>query len=265
MTHLSHTSRSFGPAELRELGKSAADLSIAHGLGMDEAVVRTIGSIKLSSEQVRRVVEAANHAAFNSAYSKTSGRVRAVHFEHGPADPQAVIDRLRAESSVTKAAADMSYAFPPSVRGSSAGGFLGLPETVGAVMKDVRALQEKLAFAHEEAVAGAEVASMDVSEALETLSRTTKIALEGGARPDDLYAAWAEVHPELAKTAADRLRLRLTGVKTAGVRINPDHVVVTSFENMCRAVESYGAYDAARRTIELEQVKLSEWIRKAVA
>lgn len=267
MTSTLNTSRSTSPGELREFGKNAADLSLSTGIGMTEAVVRTIGGIKLSSEQVHRVVEAANHAAFSTKYAATSGRTRSVHFDEGPADPTVVLERLKSAASATvKVAAALDYMAPPaSAMKTASAEFTPAFETVAGVIRDVRGLQAKLAFAHEEAVSGAECARAEIQASFGELIKCASSALDQGASPDDLFDAWAGVSPELAKVAMSRLGLGLRGIKTAMVRINPEHGVVASFEAMVRATESYSAWDEARATIEVEQGKVAAWLQRKAA
>lgn len=265
----SQTSRSVDPARLEELGKTAAQLSMSSGLGLTEAVVRTIGNVKLGAEQIRRVVEAANHDAFNHKYAQTSGTVRAVHFDEGPADPVTVIQALKVASVPMIEERSSDYDLPPSFMKASASEFDFEPvyRTPVGVRQEILGLQHKLAAAHEETVAGIEVAREQMATSVSDLAQATKMAFAyGGATADDLFAAWSAVNPDLALVAAERLGLTLTGVKTAGVIVNPQHAVVSAFEKFAAATDSYIVYDRARAGLEIEMSKVGHWLnRKAAA
>ena len=80
--------------QLSAFGKQAA-LSFSPGRrSLTEAVLETVKTAELAPEQVRRVVELANTAAFLSEFWKQGAAHRYVHFEDGPADPEAVLSRL---------------------------------------------------------------------------------------------------------------------------------------------------------------------------
>jgi hypothetical protein len=256
---MNHT-RSIDSTELRDLGRSAVDLSNSHGIGLTEAVVRTIGHQKLSQHQVRRVVEAANHQAFASKYAATSGVLRAVEFDAGPADPEVVLGQLRSTSMESdKSASFDDYGLPPMVE-IPPEVIISAPVQMGSI-KDVYRLQDKLAWALEECIAGAEAARWNTRAAFEELHKQASSALVYGATPDDLIAAWSRIDGELAKVASDRLGMRLTGVKTAS-EINPDHHVVGAFATLHAAMQDSVRYTNARMTVETELAKLSAALRE---
>lgn len=104
--------KDMAPRDLQILGNRAA-IRWADGkhASLTDAVVDTVRDTALAPEQVQRVVEHANHAAFSDAFQK-SGAVRTVEFHGGPADPQKVMLAL----SPTKTAADTStddYLYAP--------------------------------------------------------------------------------------------------------------------------------------------------------
>ncbi len=266
----SQTSRSVDPARLEELGKTAAQLSMSSGLGLTEAVVRTIGNVKLGAEQIRRVVEAANHDAFNHKYAQTSGTVRAVHFDDGPADPVTVIQALKvAAAPVVVEERSSDYDLPPAFMKASETEFDLEPvyRTASGVQQEILGLHHKLASAHEETIAGIEVAREQMTAALGELAQATKMATHySGTTADDLVGAWSSIDPDLALVAAERLGLALTGIKTAGVTVNPQHGVVLAFEKFAAATDSYIVYDRARASLEVEMAKVGHWLgRKAAA
>lgn len=250
---------SISSSELRDLGHSAADLAGSNGIGLTEAVVRTIGHQKLSSHQVRRVVEAANHHAFASKYAQTSGMLRAVEFDNGPADPEVVLDALRASTSAGEKLASLSdYSLPPQAVPTT---FASERSPVEGNLRGVQALHEKLALVQEECVAQAEAARWEARDAYVSLHKQASNALLLGAQPDHLYEAWSRIDGDLAKEASARLGLRLSGVKVAGV-VNPDHPVVGAFAALHAAVQDIVRYDAARVNVETELLKLSAAIKE---
>lgn len=230
---------------------------------MTEAVVRTIGHTKLSSEQVRRVVEAANHAAFANKYAATTGNMRAVDFDGGPADPAVVLEALKTASAPeVRVAATMDYMLPPGMQQTKTAG--AALSTGGLSMRDIQIVREKLANLHEELTASAEASRNTVVSSFVELSKQASRALHGGARADDLAQAWAAIDPDMAKAAMERLGLSLTGTKTAA-RINPDHGVITAFSKLSAAMDSYHAFDAARANVETELGRVSDHILGRVA
>ena len=85
---------SMDPGRLETLGKSAAALAETGDLSLTEAVVQTIGKIKLNAAHVRRVVEFANQTAFERKYASMDPSMRVVDIEGGPADPVRVLQDL---------------------------------------------------------------------------------------------------------------------------------------------------------------------------
>lgn len=102
-------------AHLAVLGKTAA---AAWGSGkfasLTDAVVDTVRSEALGPEQVQRVVEFANHTAFDSEFKRAS-RVRIVDFSAGPADPVSVLNRLNEAPKTAQDNGSLDYiGAPPS-------------------------------------------------------------------------------------------------------------------------------------------------------
>lgn len=266
MTGATHTSRAVDPGRLIDLGKTAADLSASSGISLTEAVVRTVEMEKLNSQQVRRVVESANHEAFSRKYAQTSGRTRAVHFDDGPADPTVVLAALKTASSpraVPVSTAD--YDLPPTFHKSAALAPEPIFRTKAGAYAGILDLQHQLNHAHEEAVAGAEVAKVAMREAMAGLRDHVGHAVRSGASADDIVAGWSAFNADIAKIAAERLGLRLLGVKTAGVVLNPQHAVMTTFVNFCEATEGFQAWESARGQVESELMKVSSWLKERAA
>ncbi len=249
---------------LEMLGKQAARLSETAGITLNDSVVQTIGHEKLSQEQVRRVVEFANVDAFNRKFASTSGHIRTVAVDGGPADPVHVIQSLNNGARPKGVTLEsMEYSAPPDF-GKVSQVTSTLPERTkkGALM-EVQKLQSKLSAAHEEVASGMEAAKFVMSEALVDVVDQAKRASLQGATPDEVFSAWHRVDPELAKVAFDRARLvmKTSSDKTASVRrLNPEHPVVASFGKFAEAARSYGNHLSARASIEGELVRVGNWL-----
>lgn len=259
--------RSVDPQSLEAMGKQAARAAETAGISMTDAVVQTIGHVKLNSEQVRRVVEYANIEMFNRKFAAMSGYVRAVHIDGGPADPVQVMQNLNDAARPREVIVDsMEYSMPPDlVKSSGAMHFDFVPErTRAGALGEVYALQSKLSSAHDELVQNFEASKERLSEAFTRLIDHVKSASAGGATPEEIYAAWHRVHPELAKIAYDKLKvaMRSDNEKVAGRMINPDAKVVSIFRDFVKESLSTEAHTHALRNVEAELSKVSSWLRK---
>jgi len=90
--------RNIDPEQLEAMGKRAAALYSERGSSLNEAVVETVKEARLAPEQVKRVCEFANTAAYIQEFEK-GGEVRNVTFQGGPADPSVVLKDLNDGSS----------------------------------------------------------------------------------------------------------------------------------------------------------------------
>jgi hypothetical protein len=251
------------PEHLEMLGKQAARAAEAGELSLNDAVVQTIGHEKLGAEHVRRVVEIANVEAFNRKFAAMQGPLRAVHLDGGPADPTYVIQALGREAQPKMAMLDLSdFATPPSFgKMASIEASLLNDRTQRGVRMEIAGLQSKLAAAHEDVIASLEASRYLMNERLETLVERSKSAAAQGATAEEVFSAWARVHPELAKVAFARARFVLPAAKTAGLRaINPAHPVVATFSEFAKAAQAFESHDTARKSIEQELVRVDAWL-----
>jgi len=85
--------RQIDPEQLEMMGKKAACLYDQRGTDLSEAVVEVTKEARLAPEQVKRVCEFANTAAYLNEFEK-GGEVRNVTFSGGPADPGKVLREL---------------------------------------------------------------------------------------------------------------------------------------------------------------------------
>lgn len=260
--------RAVDPAHLDSLGKTAARLAETGDLSLADAVVQTVGSEHLNPEQVRRVVECANTEAFNRKFASTSGSMRAVHIDGGPADPVEVLQSLNNVARPKEVVVDsFEYSMPPDFgKVSSAGGagFLSAERTAGGVFTDVSNLHHQLMAAHDELTQSTESSKAAMNELLVCLGDQVKRASSQGASPVEMLEAWMSISPELAKTAFDRTRpfMRDSNVKVAGRSLNPAHPVVRQFDSFVKAASSYAAHYDALMSTERELIKVSAWLHR---
>jgi hypothetical protein len=132
--------------ELETFGKYAAKLySTQRCPTLGEAVVQTVKTAALSPEQVKRVVEFANTAAYLEEFHKEGQKHRYIELSGGPADPGAVLRDLNDGGNPTVVDRnERDYLSPPptisdSVKmGSDARLRLGLPDLLDAGFQQAR-------------------------------------------------------------------------------------------------------------------------------
>jgi hypothetical protein len=256
--------RAVDPSHLETLGKTAARMSDSGDLSLTEAVVLTIGREKLNSEQVRRVVEYANTEAFNRKFASTSGSMRAVHINGGPADPVQVLQSLNDAARPREVTIDsLEYSMPPDMGKTSSSVISALDRTVAGVMGDVQGLRHQLMAAHDELTQSMEASKSAMNEALVDLAGFVKQASAQGAAPAEIYAAWMARSEELGKVAFDRTRsfMRDSNVKVAGRVMNPAHPVIRGFDDFVKAAHSFASHREALARVEDELLKVSKWLK----
>jgi hypothetical protein len=252
------------PLTFENLGKQAARLAESGDLSLTDAVVQTIGHVKLNSEQVRRVVEQANVEAFNRKFASTSGSMRAVHIDGGPADPVSVLQALNDGARPREVTIEaLEYSMPPEhVKGSSFS-FTESFRTEDGVRGDIYSLNDRLRAAHDEVTQNLEAARGDMNEHLSKLAYVVKSSSLQGATAGEIFLAWSKVDQELAKLAYDRTNRLMSGgnTKVAGREINPSSAVVVVFNDFVKSAHSYGAHMKALTSIEVELQKVGTWIK----
>lgn len=257
--------RAVDPSHLESLGKAAARLAETSDLSLTNAVVETVGREKLNSEQVRRVVEHANIEAFNRKYASTSGVMRAVHIDGGPADPIAVLQSLENGAAPREATIDsIDYGMPPS-RGKAASYEVAslVDRTPAGVVGGIQALHTQLKSAHNEVVQNLEVSRGELNDSLVELGESVRLASLQGAAPLDFFEAWAATDAEVAKVAYQRVApfMNVNNVKVANRGLNPRHPAVQHFQSFAKAAQSYARHHEALMLIEQELLKVSSWLK----
>jgi hypothetical protein len=255
--------------ELETLGKYAASLYGREGKTLSEAVVAAVKTAGLSPEQVKRVVEFANHTAYSAEFQKESAAHRMVNFRGGPADPSAVLQDLNDGGGGTVFDTGLGdYKFPPSelvkaaernaarlgIEDAKLAAAFGLTEEVvlppADPLRPALDAKDKLAGLHAAAqseLSGEESYFLDICDAL---TFEVKQASLRGVPLSHMVAAWGTVNPEpvLIKAAfnilADRLvdqgvfpsRSAMIGSlseKVASAPVNPKHPLVLVYNDFC--------------------------------
>lgn len=258
------------PQHLEYLGKQAASLADSCGLDLTEAVIRTLASEKLGSEQVTRVVEFANIEAFQKKFSSMGADMRVVDIEGGPADPQRVLQALNDQARPAHIELQtLDYEMPPTKQASfdldlGLGKTSSYNRTREGIMNDVLALQSKLAAAQEEAVQSAESARYQMTVALEQLQEAVKTAARHhGLMHEDIVAAWAETDPEVVGAALKYMpTLPSRGSTKVAHRVNPQHPVVRHYAEFAKHAHRYGAYSEARKSLERRIVEVEDFLKE---
>lgn len=253
------SAKSVDPGALEGLGKSAARLSETSGLSLTEAVVRKIASMCLSSEQVRRVVEACNIEAVNRKYAALEGPNRIVHIDGGPADPVQVLQSVKTASASTPIMhiEALDYTLPPLAEKRASA---YLPPVVAP---NVVELRDKLASAHDEVSQRLEASSFRMEEALDTLKVAAHTAALEGATLAELYTAWAKHSEILAKVASAQLAKEISwGQVFSGREIAGDHKVVHAFKDFAKYAQRFYQESKARMDIETQLSRIDTHLRE---
>lgn len=257
--------RAVDPGHFEHLGKQAAHLADTAGISLTDAVVQTVGHEKLNSEQVRRVVEFANIEAFQRKYASTSGHLRHVHIDGGPADPVEVLQALHNEARPREVTIDaLEYSMPPDFSKSASVSYVTTERTRAGVLHDISSLRSKLSAGHDELVQGAEAAKERMEMAAEKLAEAVHTASVQGAAPAEIYEAWGRVDPDVAKVAFRRFSpfMRPSNVKVASRQINPGAAVVTAFSELVKEAKTYQAHQLALRELEENLATVTAWLEE---
>lgn len=269
MNLATHNWQTVSTEELTHLGKTAAQTAETSGMSLTDAVVRSIGMTKLNAEQIRRVVEAANHEAFHRKFASMDPSMRVVELDGGPADPSAVIERLKAASAPVRVNGRTSdYASPPTAKVAS---FMGLglhkhsfePAEKRAAVAEVYDLREKLQASHEEVASQVTASKGLITDDVQKLAQLVRGAALDGAYFEDFEAAWGAVSPKHATELLSVMRpdRAPAGVKTASRRISDGHPLRSTFAAFVKHAQEYEVACKALRDVELEIVRVDDFLR----
>jgi len=188
------------PTNLRFLGKKAATMH-ADGVPLTDAVIQAVDEKKLNSEQVRRVCEAANQAAYQGKWDE-GGSVRNVSFDGGPARPEKVIEVTQAKAPAKANLKDFNSA--PSKKDEDLGGVLkrifgkSTPrpkeKTAGA---DPLAVSRVVAHAERDVRSKLGSVQLKLQKSVIDMRREVRRAVMDDESMGKIAAAWGMVAPEV--------------------------------------------------------------------
>jgi len=281
--------RSVSGEELEAFGKKAADVwSSGKYERLTEAVVETIKQAGLSPEQVRRVVEFANTAAYLQEFNK-EGSHRVIEFDGGPADPAAVLQDLNDGGGGTVFdRGTLDYTAPPREKRASSEEWEGTLKTAFAheavdttprarPLGDVLDLRDKLASLYENQtslLSGLELMYQDVSA---NLYHQVKQAAMEGVELGEMIRAWAPFieDPAFVKAAFVMLKPRLVqdGVfteaavgasseKTGSARgVNPEHPLIVAMTEFCGTLQKLAETRQSRDEVKVAYDEATNFLR----
>jgi hypothetical protein len=273
------------PEQLEAMGKRAAAHYAQGDTPLSAAVVGVVKEARLAPEQVKRVCEFANTAAYLQEFEK-AGEVRNVTFEGGPADPSVVLKDLNDGSApAVHQVKEASYQ-PPLGHYKTAGTSDSvLAEAFGVGMEKVADVQHTGRFNRGDEAADVRtrlqgmrddfMSKLSSSEILlndvkADLCKAASQEIMDGATMGDVVCAWASyadtpMIKRATKHLHDHLRAaRIMGTeqqveslsKTAGAGSvpNPAHPVVERFIAFCKVAHEHSKLEHAIDITD-EQIK----------
>lgn len=276
-------------SQLEMLGKQAADRWLdGRADNLSDAVVQTVKSAGLNTEQVRRVIEFTNIEAYNREFKKESSS-KVINFEGGPADPSVVLKDLnRVEQKVACTLAS-DYDVPPEpyahVSVSTERAFDQAFATQGGEYPEVNPfgevldLRDKLASAHDQMTGELSSLEVDFQEASRQLLGHVKQAALAGHSLSEIVHIWNGVAPDqvFVKTAMESMLepLLSAGVftgdelveslqKVAAPRVpNPEHPLVQGFAEYCETLAKLAELRDRREEVADVVGDLTEFLKAA--
>lgn len=284
--------RPIDPEQLESMGKRAAARFTERGTTLNEAVVSIVKEAMLSPEQVKRVCEFANTAAYLFEFEK-AGEVRNITFDGGPANPSVVLKDLNDGSAPAVHQIKEAAYEPPTTHYKTAGASDSiLAEAFGLSGMEKAASYDHLARAD----ASEEVADMRVrlnavrddlmsklshsqvflDDVKDDLYSLVKQEVIDGSSLGDIMGAWSgygdanQVKEAMSFYVLDRLRddgvmdkaqIEESICKTAGVGqvANPEHPVVERFMVLTKAAAEHRKLESA---VEIVDEQLAEVDRR---
>jgi hypothetical protein len=266
------------PKELKKIGQAVADLYGAGRGSLSEIAASMLQGKDLGMEQVQRVVEFANNAAFGAAFPKMAGAIRIVDFPDGPADPKRVLELLAKPASseeeegvaIMKTARllhDVERFVPGAVlldeealtmeKRASAGSHADYPPRTPN--RELYELWSRAKTA--EGVVEAELRSKFAAyvHAGEDMCVAARRAMLDGVNPASVAQAFHELSPTpaLTKLALGLIRDAVRDVPAVEERREPGavyvldrtHAVCTGFEKFASTARDYYTYLAAKEKL----------------
>jgi hypothetical protein len=287
--------------ELETFGKYAARRFLDRECKtLTEAVVDTVKSASLAPEQVKRVVEFANTAAYLQKFASAGPQHKVVSFEGGPASFPDVLRDLNDggnETVLDKAASIHDYLLPPpdtralEVRNlerlgvenekiAEAFGVVEVPLPFEEPLQEAYGVKMKLASLYDEASSDInQLESHHLTVCDELFQHVKQAALAGSPLghvvvamktacedPEFMKAAFQVLGPRLIENGVFKTGAELADslMKTAGAgHVNPNHPIVDAYRDFAETLAKL----AATRTVQndvLEQLDIvSTFLKKA--
>lgn len=287
-------SRQLTGEQLEVLGKNAAaEWSSGRSKSLTDAVVSAVKTASLSTEQVKRVVEFANTAAYLSEFHKEGASHKVVDFGgQGPASPSEVLQSLNYAGHSTETASGSSdYHMPPSSQKTASAweetAFSQMfPSTEASYpeenpLGDAIDIRDKLASAYETTtsmMSGLEVEYDDLSNRI--FGHVKQAALAGHSL-SEIVELWSrEGSDEHVKVAFSTILPRLVEnevfrtyesavdslAKHASVgMIDPNHPLLSDFRDFCGTVTKLAELREAQQELGEGASRLTAFLKAAAA
>lgn len=282
--------RPVDPSQLESMGKQAASQFTECGASLNEAVVSVVKEAMLSPEQVKRVCEFANTAAYLAEFEK-AGEVRNVTFDGGPANPSVVLKDLNDGSAPAIHQVKTAEYEPPTGHYKLAGASdsilaeaFGAPESMEKVasvdhlahadsLEEAADLRARLDGVRDDFMSKISHSEVFLADVRSDLYDSVKQQVMGGSSLGEVVSAWASYgDTNQIKEAMSyvRDRFREDGVMdseqvdesicktaSAGSVPNPEHPVVERFLVLTKAASEHkklqtaiGIVDEQRREVD---------------
>lgn len=278
---------------LEVLGKrAAAGWSAGEHKTLTDAVTATVKQAQLSPEQVRRVVEFTNTAAYLTEFKKEGASHHVVDFPGGPADASAILQDLNdgGGGSVFDTGRGDYNSPPGETKVASVAAEEELEELFGKTAApalpyenphgEVLTLRDKLAGVADQLQSQMSELEVMYAELGDRMYHEVKQAALGGTSLGDIMQAWESVMPSAdhVKVAFTLITPRLLreGVfhsveamtdsvdKTASARIvNPEHPLVVEFAEFADALSKLAELREARTEVRVHLDRLNAYVKQA--
>lgn len=259
---------------------------------LTEAVTDLVKTAHLSPEQVKRVIEFCNTAAYLNDFKKEGSPHRVIEFHGGPADPSEILKDLNDGGGGTVFDNGSDYNLPPSKEASEKTASAHDENALASLFGDapvetlpyanphgeVIELRDKLASAADHL--GSEISGLEVAYAElggRVYHQVKQAALEGYSLGHVLQA-WGEVAPsdDYIKVAFSLITPRLLSErvfwnleqmnesidKVASMMVDTTHPLVTEFGEFCETLTTLAEKRAAREECVHHHTHLQNYLQK---
>lgn len=285
--------------ELELMGKAAAARYMRDGTPLTNSVIETVKHAGLSPEQVRRVAEFANQAAYLSTFEKMGNDHRYVQFQGGPADVPTILRDLNDGGGGTVFDRGLADYFqpPPDIAKVAARnlGRLGLEDAKLAEMfhveekplpyaeplREAHDFYTRLADAHEKVAFDLSQLETEYAVVSGQLYDLVKQACRDGTPLGHIVQAWSTVteNPEIIKAAfvmmsprllsehvfLDRQGLAGSLEKVAhGVVVDEKHPIVETFRVFAEDIDKMASMRLARDELLAGRDQLGTFLREMI-